>query len=70
MRQGLLQPAAAPVWARPEEDSIGVVFGRITTHSCEWYIIKDGKAKYISEASWFELYNEHKTVNQPLYVED
>ena len=53
---------------KPSVDSIGVVFfGK----ECKWYIIgANGKAKYISEAKWFEYQDEKKIINQPLYCED
>lgn len=52
---------------KPEVDSIGTIFfGK----EQKWYIIgQNGKAKYISEAKWFEYMDEGKTINAPLYVE-
>ena len=48
------------------EGSIGsVCFGK----EWKWYIIVNGKAKYITESRWYELMDLKHEINQPLYSE-
>lgn len=50
------------------EGTIGTV--HLPDHSWKHYVIRSGKAKYITQDAWFKFYDDHAPVNIPLYQED
>lgn len=54
----------------PEEGSITALHNWHGQNNWEYCVIKDGKAKKISEQAWHDLEVAGAVVNMPLYVED
>jgi len=60
-------PGTDPWRPYPKEGSITAVHNWHGTNKWEHAVIKDGRAKKISEEEWHDLRKAGAAVNQPLY---
>ena len=54
---------------KPNENSIGTIHNWKNDNKWRWYIIRNSRAKEITESKWFEYLDMKYEVNAPLYVE-